>query len=141
MSKNAKEWITGIIIGIIISFFLAVKVIAAPVSEADMELLTKTVQAEAGNQSLIGKRLVARVILNRVDSEVFPDTIEEVLSQEGQFTTYRYLNKVNPTWQDQLAVKMEIESSLNDEVIYFRTGRYGCGKPMFRNGDHYFSSL
>lgn len=141
MKKETKEWITGIVLGLIISLLITVKVIAAPVSEADMELLTKTVQAEAGNQSLIGKRLVARVILNRVDSEVFPDTIEEVLSQDGQFSTFRYLNNVCPTWQDQLAVKMEIESSLNDEVMYFRAGRYGCGKPMFKNGDHYFSSL
>ena len=35
---------------------------------------------------MIGKRLVVDVVLNRVDSPLFPDTITEVLEQTGQFT-------------------------------------------------------
>lgn len=49
-------------------------------------LLAKIAMAEAEGEDLIGKALVIRTVLNRMCSEEFPDTIEEVLYQEGQFT-------------------------------------------------------
>ena len=52
-----------------------------------LELLAAVVEAEAGNQDLTGKRLVVDVVLNRVDSPLFPDNIVDVLEQELQFTT------------------------------------------------------
>ena len=62
-----------------------------------LEMLAKCVQAEAGNQGLLGKRLVVDVILNRVDSDRFPNTIEGVITQSGQFAVYPYmLNKAVP---------------------------------------------
>ena len=42
---------------------------------------------EAGNQSVEGKRAVIEVILNRVKTDVWPDTVELVLSQPRQFMT------------------------------------------------------
>ena len=143
MRKQDKiqEWITGIIIGLVLSLLLAVKVFAAPVSETDAELLAKTVEAEAGNQSIEGKRLVAAVVLNRVENAAFPDTIEDVLSQPKQFTTYRNLDNTEATWQDKLAVKMELETRSNKEVIYFRRDHYGTGTPLMKVGDHYFSTI
>jgi len=141
MSRNAKEWITGILLGIIFSILLAVKVMAAPVSDEDVELIAKTVQAEAGNQDFTGKRMVAAVILNRVESKTFPDDVEGVLSQEHQFATYRYLNKVSATDEDILAVQMEIISRSDAEIMFFRTGRFGTGCPTAKVGDHYFSKL
>ena len=141
MKKSTKEWLTGILIGIILMLLLTVKVVAAPLSEEDQELLTRTVYLEAGNQDLKGKRLVLSVILNRVESEQFPNTVREVLSQEGQFQTYKLLGNAQPTWTDELAVKMETEGRLNTGVYFFRTGHYGCGDPLFQYGDHYFSTL
>lgn len=141
MKKSTQEWLTGLAIGLILTLLLAVKVFAAPVSEEDAELLTKTVYLEAGNQDLTGKRLVVSVILNRVDSDDFPDDIKGVLSQDGQFQTFRYLNDAQPTWMDELAVKMEQERRINTGVYFFRAGHYGCGDPLFQYGDHYFSTL
>lgn len=108
---------------------------------SDYETIAKVVQAEAGNQSLEGKRLVAAVVLNRVDNEIFPDTVDEVVSQQGQFSTYRLLEKTEPAWDDLLAVKMEMESRSNTEVLFFRSGHYGCGKPVMQVGAHYFSTI
>ena len=50
-----------------------------------LELLAICVEAEAGNQSLEGKRLVVDVILNRVDdrSGVWGDDIASVITQRG----------------------------------------------------------
>ena len=141
MSRNVKEWLTGILLGIIFSILLAVKVMAAPVSDEDVELIAKTVQAEAGNQDFTGKRMVAAVILNRVESKTFPNDVESVLSQEHQFSTYRYLNKVSATDEDVLAVQMEIINRSDAEVMFFRTGRFGTGSAVAKVGDHYFSKL
>ena len=44
--------------------------------------------AEAGNQGYIGMRKVEAVIINRTDSELFPDTIEGVCKQKYQFSSY-----------------------------------------------------
>ena len=53
------------------------------ISEDEFLLLCKIVEAEAGGEDLQGKLLVANVILNRVESEAFPDTIKEVVFQKN----------------------------------------------------------
>jgi spore germination cell wall hydrolase CwlJ-like protein len=141
MKKSTREWLTGILLGIIFSILLAVKVMAAPVSDEDVELIAKTVQAEAGNQDFTGKRMVATVILNRVESKTFPDDVEGVLSQKNQFSTFRYLNSIKATDEDILAVQMEIISRSDAEIMFFRTGRFGTGSAVAKVGDHYFSKL
>lgn len=51
-----------------------------------LELLALCIEAEAGNQGLIGKKYVCDVILNRVDDEDFPDSITDVILQKNQFS-------------------------------------------------------
>lgn len=51
------------------------------VSESDYEALLKIVEAEAGSEDETGKLLVANVVLNRVKSDQFPDTVTEVVYQ------------------------------------------------------------
>ena len=50
-------------------------------SEEDMEALLRIVEAEAGSEDEDGRLLVANVVLNRVDSERFPETVTEVVFQ------------------------------------------------------------
>lgn len=52
----------------------------------DLYLLAKCVHAEARGESYIGKVAVAAVILNRVDSPDFPNTIYGVIYQPWAFT-------------------------------------------------------
>lgn len=52
----------------------------------DAELLMKIAMAEAEGESVEGKALVMLVVLNRVWSDEFPDTIEEVIFQPRQFS-------------------------------------------------------
>ncbi len=54
---------------------------ACEISDKDYEILLKIVQAEAGNEDKKGKMLVAGVVMNRVESSRFPDTVEEVVFQ------------------------------------------------------------
>ncbi len=50
-------------------------------SEEELETLLRIVEAEAGSEDEDGKLLVANVVLNRMNSEAFPDTVTEVVFQ------------------------------------------------------------
>ena len=50
-------------------------------SEKEYNILTRIVEAEAGNLDKKSKILVANVILNRMNNEEFPDTVEEIVFQ------------------------------------------------------------
>lgn len=51
--------------------------------------LSRIINAESGNQSLEGKIAVGNVVLNRVASSKFPNTVYEVIFQRNQFTPAR----------------------------------------------------
>lgn len=142
MTKGKREFLTGFAIGAAIGLLAFGKIaFGAEISPEDAELIAKTVQLEAGNQSFEGRRLVAATILNRTEHSEFPDDVSDVLSQENQFATYKKLDSAESTWQDKLAVQMEVENRSNDEVLFFRTGHYGTGTPLMKVGDHYFSTI
>lgn len=55
-------------------------------AKPEIDLLARLVQAEAGSESYTGKVAVAEVVLNRVNSGQFPNTVEGVIYQSGQFS-------------------------------------------------------
>lgn len=57
----------------------------AQLQEADKELLASIIFCEAGNQPYEGQVAVGAVIMNRVKSAVYPNSISEVVYQSGQF--------------------------------------------------------
>lgn len=61
----------------------------AGMSQKTADMLLKIAWAEAEGESTEGKALVMRVVLNRVESDLFPDTVEEVLYQPNQFETVK----------------------------------------------------
>ena len=67
----------------------------------DLMLLSKIIYAEAGSEWLSDewKMCVGEVVLNRVASPEFPDTIKEVLEQPGQYygANSRYFNSLLPS--------------------------------------------
>ncbi|MEH7111308.1 cell wall hydrolase [Neobacillus niacini] len=54
-------------------------------SDSEVDLLARLVRAEAQTESLEGKIAVACVVLNRIESPQFPDTLKEVIYAPGQF--------------------------------------------------------
>jgi N-acetylmuramoyl-L-alanine amidase len=54
-------------------------------SKHEIDLLARLVRAEAQTEPFEGKIAVACVVLNRVESSQFPDTIKEVIYEPGQF--------------------------------------------------------
>ena len=113
------------------------------ISNEDVELIALVTMAEAEGECEDGKRLVIDTILNRVDSEYFPNTIAEVVYQPGQFTSMwnGRADRCYPSEDICQLVKEEISYRTNYDVMFFTAGYYGnYGVPMFAIGDHYFSS-
>ena len=55
-------------------------------SSSDIWLLAKVIEAEARGESYVGQVAVGAVVLNRVESSSFPDTISGVVYQAGAFS-------------------------------------------------------
>lgn len=58
---------------------------AVPTNVSDVTLLAALIQAEAGNQPYEGKLAVGAVVMNRVRSGGYPNTIVGVITAPGQF--------------------------------------------------------
>lgn len=113
-------------------------------TDDEIDLLARITMAESENQCEEGKRLVVDTVLNRVDSEHFPDSIQEVIFQKNQFcpTTNGRLNRCHVKDDIREIVVEEIKDRTNENVMFFNSiGFTRYGKPMFKVGDHYFSSM
>ena len=86
--------------------------------------LSRLITAESGNQSLKGMMAVGNVLLNRVKSPAFPNTIEGVLAQKNQFTTYKNGKLANRTPFERcvIAAKLVMDGGEVEEIqgaLYF----------------------
>ena len=64
-------------------------------SEEDKLLLAKLIWLEARGENMDGQQAVAEVVLNRVKSPYFPDTVSEVIWAENQFPS-KFLSTATP---------------------------------------------
>ena len=117
--------------------------IAEEILLGDMELAAQLVEAEAGNQSFDGKCAIVDVLLNRLESPDFPDTMEEVIFQEGQFSVITNGAFDKAAWNmqesDYKAVAYEYEMHSNKTWLYFNNTENVSGSgEIYQIGDHYF---
>lgn len=114
-----------------------------PLSDEDIDLIALVTMAEAEGESEEGKRLVIDVILNRLDSSRFPDTISGVIYAKNAFECM-WNGRVDRCYvRDdirQLVIE-ELQSRTNSNIHYFRTKHYHrFGTPVVQVGNHYFST-
>lgn len=113
---------------------------AGETAEGDMELLAAIIFCEAGNQPYDGQVAVGAVIMNRVQSGVYPNSISEVIYQSGQFgpAMTGWLNSIlaskgyTETAMQAAADAMGGANPIGD-CLYFGNGNYGI-----QIGDHFF---
>ena len=113
---------------------------AVNASASEQELLAALIFCEAGNQPYDGQVAVGAVVMNRVRSGSFPDTITDVIYQSGQFTPAMtgWLDSVlaSDGYTDsamQAAADALAGSTPIGDCLYFSTGGGG-----YQLGDHYF---
>jgi len=96
------------------------------VSWDELYLLSKIIYAEAGSDWLSDewKMSTGEVVLNRVASPEFPNTIAEVINQPGQYYNMSsgYFHKLRPNLRCVGAAKrlLEGERVLNDPSVVFQ---------------------
>lgn len=106
-------------------------------SEADYDTLLRIVEAEAGGEDENGKLLVANVVLNRVDSPLFPDTVREVVYQQDygvyQFSPVRdgRIDRVTVSDETRRAVKRAVYGEdISQGALYFAARSAASGENM-----------
>ena len=78
----------------------------AQIAAEDQKLLASIIFCEAGNQPYEGQVAVGAVIMNRVRSGVYPNSISEVIYQSGQF------GPAMTGWLDTVAARKDIRRLL-----------------------------
>lgn len=111
----------------------------------EAQLLMRIAMAEAESEGIEGKALVMAVVLNRVRSKAFPDTVEEVIFQPEQFSPIKdkRFDAAEPDWECHLALA-EIEKGSYDEceALYFDSAPESWQSKnctyLFSSGNHKF---
>ena len=108
--------------------------------QAEKELMASLIFCEAGNQPYEGQVAVGAVVLNRVKSSVYPNSVSEVIYQSGQFSPAMsgWLDRVRANAGYSESALQAAEDALNGsnpvgDCLYFSTGGYGM-----QIGDHFF---
>ena len=91
------------------------------VSSKEVNLLARLVQAEAESEPYTGKVAVAEVVLNRVKSSQFPNSIESVIYQKGQFTPA--MRGTLPSKADSESIKA-VNAALTGNTNYAKGALY-----------------
>ena len=105
---------------------------ARPVTElpySDIEKIEKIVWAEARGESLEGRDAVRGVILNRLASDRFPDTVDEVLNS-SEFEPIEAYGSID----DIPAPKDDLNGQIEEFVDYIQLGNDAVeGRTFFQN--------
>jgi spore germination cell wall hydrolase CwlJ-like protein len=124
-------------------------------SDDDIDVLCRIVEAEAGGEDENGKLLVANVVLNRVADNSFPDTVRAVVFQSDSNTS-QFSPVANGKYY-QVTVSDETKNAVNRALagedisggaLYFVARKYADGskiswfennlKFLFNYGGHEF---
>lgn len=106
----------------------------------DLDELARVVYLEAGSQGKECMQAVASVIINRVDSDIFPCTIHEVIHQKGQYSTADV--DCNYVSQEAYSVAYSVlrhGSMIPEGVLYQRCKRPVKGTKLWKciNGEYF----
>lgn len=125
----------------------ALEEVANPYSEEEILLLKQILAAESysfwGYDDLLS---LGTVIFNRIESEEYPNTLLEVLTQPIQFETYsngRYMEvEITDACEEAVEALLAGERNLNKDVLFFCTEEYYNSSPeddFFRTLKHVYT--
>jgi N-acetylmuramoyl-L-alanine amidase len=113
----------------------------------DSYLLAKIAMAEAEGEDVEGKAFVMLVVLNRVWTDEFPDTIHDVIYQKSQFSPMAdgRFDRVEPNEECYEALEMVMSGwDESDGALYFESGKSADNwhsrhlEYLFTHGGHRF---
>ncbi len=92
------------------------------IGKNERSILERIVEAEAGDQDITGRQMVANVIINRVLSDEFPDDIESVVFSHRQFSPISDGSYYRVEISDETVEAVEIALTSEDNTkgaLYF----------------------
>ena len=111
-------------------------------TDDEIDLLARIVMLEAGDEPNWGKEAVVEVIFNRIYREDFPNTLEAVLSEKGQFTTWKNRNSKAATPTDDVYESIENVLYGKTDILPYETVYFGMSaqnnKKQMVIGNHIF---
>ena len=108
-------------------------------NQEDRQLLARVVWVEARGESFEGQQAVAEVVLNRMASGKFSDSLRGVIYAEGQFRSVDFLDEAEPYQTQYEAVDRALNGPyvLPEDVYFFAT--YPTNDKMWgKIGGHIF---
>ena len=95
-------------------------------SPDETELLARIVWLESQGEPVKGQQAVVEVVFNRMRSDVYPDTLYEVLSQKipVQFCSFKNRDRAKPTQKEYDSIQQVLDGKtriLRDDTMYFST--------------------
>lgn len=95
-------------------------------SEDEIDLLARIVWLESCGEPQEGQEAVVEVIFNRMASELYPDTLYDVLSQQNpvQFCSWKNREIAEPTEKEYQSIYNVLEGKTNilrNDTLYFST--------------------
>ena len=115
--------------------------------DSDLFNVAHLMMGEAGYTDSTERRLTASVLLNRVDSDLFPNTIGECLYQAGQYSTVRsggpfWWEPTEDCWKDAEELLTQWyetgDTDLPENVLYQSRGPLGSGTYLISGWGQYF---
>ncbi|MFR7303978.1 cell wall hydrolase [Streptococcus pneumoniae] len=94
-------------------------------NKSEVDLLARLIRAEAQGESYSGKVAVGEVVINRVNSSEFPNSIRSVIYQSGQFSPVSNGSINVPADSDSLKAAQEALGSGSNvgDALYFYNPR------------------
>jgi len=92
-------------------------------SLAERQLLARVIWAEARGESMEGQQAVAEVVLNRLVSDNFPNTLRDVIYGQDQFRSVEKLEDAEPSQAQYQAMEKALYGPyiLPTDVVFFAT--------------------
>lgn len=107
----------------------------------EIELLGRIVQLECGYDIQESKFATIETIFNRISDPKYPNTLEEVLSQSGQFSTWknRTITQATPTDDTYMCINMVLNGQTNIlEMDSMKFNNKPIGKSSKKIGAQYY---
>lgn len=112
-------------------------------TKSELRLMASIINCEAGGESFQGKLAVGIVVMNRVESKAFPNTIKKVIYQKNQFSPVRngMLNKMLKQYDDGKTNSAQWKSCISaaKKVLNGQRTIMYKGKVKSLKGYHFFS--
>lgn len=139
----------------VVDFQVMEQEVAYVLEASELDVLLRIVESEAGSEDEDGRLLVANVILNRVNDDMFPSTVTDVVFQQengvAQFSPVSsgriYRVEVSPETREAVERALMGED-ISQGALYFAARKYADSTKMrwfdenleflFQHGGHEF---